>query len=125
MDRKNTKGGDHMSEQLSRVEELKRKREHWKHHIESWQASGLPQREYCRHHHLSYYQFGYWKKRLVQSERGAKFVALNLGPSAGKRPSQSGCPLRLVVSNGFTIEIEPGFDPHLLRQLIIALRGLQ
>ena len=114
-----------MSEQLSRVEQLKRKREHWKHHIESWQSSGLPQREYCRHHHLSYHQFGYWKKRFVQAEKRKKFVALDLDPSTGKQPSPSGCPLRLVLTNGFSIEIDPGFDPHLLRQLIIALRGLQ
>jgi hypothetical protein len=114
-----------MSEQPSRAEELKRKRAHWEHHIESWQASGLAQREYCRQHHLSYYQFGYWKKRLVQSETGTKFVGLDLVPSMGKQLSKSGCPLRLVLANGFRIEIEPGFDPHLLRQLIIALRGLQ
>jgi len=125
MDHNNTKGGDHMSEKLSRVEELKRKRAHWKQHIESWQASGLTQREFCRQHHFSYYQFGYWKKRLVQAETGTKFVTMDLGPSTGKGSSQTGCPLRLVLADKFTIEIDPGFDPHLLRQLIIALRGLQ
>ena len=114
-----------MTEQLSRAEENKRKREHWKHHIESWQFSGMVQREYCQQHNLSYYQFGYWRKRIVQAERKAKFVALDLGPTpAGKQPLQCGCPLRLVVSNGFTIEVNPGFDPHLLRQVIIALRGV-
>ena len=113
-----------MSEKLSGVEEHRRKRAHWNHHIESWRASGLAQREYCRQHHLSYYQFGYWKKRLVQSETGSKFFPLNLVPSTSKRPSQPGCPLRLILAGGFTIEIEPGFDPHLLRQLIIALQGL-
>ena len=112
-----------MSEQLSRVEELKRKRAHWKRHINDWQSSGLPQREYCRHHSLSYHQFGYWKKRFVHNENRKKFVALDLGPSASKRPSQSNCPLRLVVSDGLKIEVDAGFDPHLLRQLIIALRG--
>ena len=114
-----------MSEQLSRVEELKQKREHWKRQIDSWRSSGVPQTEYCRCHNLSYHQFVYWKKRFVQSETGAKFVALDLGPFTGKGPSQAGCPLRLVLANGFTIEIDSGFDPQLLRQLIIVLRGLQ
>jgi len=114
-----------MSEQLSRAEELKRKREHWKRHIKSWQASGLPQRQYCRHHNLSYHQFVYWKKRFVQTEAGAKFVPLNLGVHTGNRPSQSSHPLRLIVATRYTIEIFRGFDPHLLRQLIISLRGLQ
>ena len=113
-----------MSEQLSRVEELKRKRDHWKRHINDWQSSGLHQTEYCRHHCLSYHQFGYWKKRFVHTENTKKFIALDLGTSTSKRPSQSSCLLRLVVANGCSIEIDSGFDPQLLRQLIIALRGL-
>ena len=114
-----------MSEQLSRVEELKRKREHWKRHIEGWHNSNIPQREYCRHHHLSYHQFGYWKKRFVRSETGMKFVSLDLRTSStGRHRSQSNCPLRLVVSDGLKIEVEAGFDPDLLAQLIIALRGM-
>ena len=48
-----------MSEQLSRAEELKQKRDHWKRHIESWQAGGLSQSEYCRRHNLSYHRFIY------------------------------------------------------------------
>lgn len=114
-----------MSEQLSRTEEFKRKREHWKQHIESWQASDMLQSEYCRRHNLSYHRFIYWKKRFIQTETGTKFVPLNLGPFAGKRPLQSGCPLRLVLSDGFTIEVNPGFDPQLLSQLIITLQRLQ
>ena len=114
-----------MSEQLSRVEELKRKRDYWKRHIEGWQSSKLSQRGYCRHHHLSYHQFGYWRKRFIRSETGAKFVSLDLRPSStGKQPLQSNGSLRLVVSDGLKIEIDAGFDPHLLRQLIIALRGV-
>jgi len=112
-----------MSEQLSRAEE-ERKRDHWKRHIESWQASGLPQRQYCRHHNLIYHQFVYWKKRFVQTEAETKFVPLDLGAHTG-RPSRSAPLLRLVVANRYTIEIDRGFDPHLLRQLIIALGGLQ
>ena len=113
-----------MTEQLSRAKENKRKREHWKHHIESWQVSGMVQREYCRQHNLSYYQFGYWKKRIVQTETAAKFVSLNLSSFTNKHPSQSGSALRVVVSNGLKVEVEAGFDPHLLGQLIVALRAV-
>ena len=54
-----------------------------------------------------------------------KFVSLDLKTSStGRHPSQSNCPLRLVVSDGLKIEVEAGFDPDLLGQLIIALRGM-
>ena len=114
-----------MSKQLSRAEELKQKRDHWKRHIESWQVGGLLQSEYCRHHNLSYHRFIYWKKQFVQTETATKFVPLNLGQFPGPRASESGCPLHLILSDGFTIEIHPGFDPRLLQQLIIALRGVK
>jgi hypothetical protein len=49
-----------------------------------------------------------------------------LGSFKNKQPLQpAGRALRLILKNGFTIEINPAFDPHLLRQLIIVLRGLQ
>ncbi len=88
-----------------------RKRKHWKQHIESWQVSDMHQSEYCRRHNLSYHRFIYWKKRFIETETGTKFVPLNLGPFAGKRPLQSGCPLRLVFANRFTIEVNPGVKP--------------
>ena len=65
------------------------------------------------------------KKRFVQAETVTKFVPLNLGQFSGTRAAESACPLRLVFSGGFTIEINPGFDPRLLQQLIIALRGVK
>jgi hypothetical protein len=40
-------------------------------------------------------------------------------------PAQLDCAaLCLVINNHLKIEIRPGFDPPLLRQLIFALRGL-
>ena len=52
-----------MSEQLSREEQLKRKRAYWKRQIESWQGSGMSQSNFCRKHNLKPYLFTYWKKR--------------------------------------------------------------
>jgi hypothetical protein len=114
-----------MPERLSRSEESKRKRDYWKRHIDSWQASGLSQVKYCRQNDLKDHLFVYWKKRIVKPEAAAKFISLNLGSVSEKRATQPACPLRLVVSDRFAIEVNPGFDPHLLRQLIIAIRGVQ
>ena len=112
------------ADRLSRAEENKLKREYWNSHIERWQESGLSQSDYCREHELKDHQFVYWKKRMVQTETAGKFVSLNLSSFTNKQPSQPGSALRVVVSNGLKIEVESGFDPHLLGQLIVALRAV-
>ena len=111
---------------LSRAEENKRKRDYWNSHLERWQESGLSQSDYCREHDLKDHQFVYWKKRIIQTEETAtKFVSLNLGSFTNKQPSpQPVSALRVVVSDGLKVEVEAGFDPHLLCQLIVALRGV-
>ena len=113
-----------MTEQLSRAEESRQKREYWKRHIDSWQESGLSQSQYCRQHDLKDHLFFYWKKRIIKSETAAKFVSLNLGSVFKTGVPKPSCPLRLIIFNGFKIEVDAGFDPQLLKQLIIALRGL-
>lgn len=85
----------------------------------------MSQTAYCRQHDLKSHRFFYWKKRIVKPETTAKFVSLNLGAVSAKNAPQPGCPLRLVVNNGFKIEVDAGFDPQVLKQLIITLRGLQ
>jgi len=112
-----------MTERLTRAEESKRKRNYWKRHIDGWQESGLSQSEYCRQHDLKEHLFFYWKKRIVKPAE-TKFVFLDLGSISETGFAKPGCPLGLVVSNGLKIEIGAGFDPQLLRQLIITLRGL-
>ena len=113
-----------MAEKLSRAEESKRKRNYWQHHIDGWQESGLSQSEYCRQHELKDHLFFYWKRRIVKPNATTKFVSLNLGSVPETASSKPRCPLRLVISNGFKIEVDAGFNPQLLRQLIVSLRGL-
>jgi len=113
-----------MSEQLSRSELLRQKREHWKCHIESWQESGLTQTEYCRRNNLKGHQLVYWKKRFVQTNSDVTFVPLKLDNLMRVPAVCSSWPLRLAINDGLKVEIGHGFDPQLLRQLIITLQGL-
>jgi len=116
-------GGDIM-DQLSRAEQLEQKRSYWKQHIDSWQETGLTQTEYCRRHNLKHHQLVYWKKRFLKIETGVSFVPVKLDDLLDL-PIQPDCAsLSLVISNHFKIEIRPGFDAQLLRQLIFVLRGL-
>jgi hypothetical protein len=46
-------------EELSRAEQLEQKRTYWKHHIDSWQETGLTQAEYCQRNNLKHNQLVY------------------------------------------------------------------
>ncbi len=41
---------------------------YWQQHFKDWQQSGLPQRDYCKLHKLTFSSFGYWRKRLKTGE---------------------------------------------------------
>jgi hypothetical protein len=111
-------------DQLSRAEQLEQKRSYWKQHIDAWQKTGLTQVEYCRQHNLKHHQLVYWKKRFLKTETDVSFVPIKLEDLLDIPASPENASLSLVVNNHFKIEIRPGFDVQLLRQLIFALRGL-
>ena len=111
-------------DQLSRAEQLEQKRSYWKQHIDSWQETGLTQAEYCRRHNLKHHQLVYWKKRFLKTATDISFVPIKLEdlqdiPAPPEIASSS-----LAINNHFKIEIKPGFDAQLLRELIYALQGL-
>jgi len=110
-------------EQISRAEQLEQKRIYWKQHIDSWQATGLTQAEYCRQPNLKHYQLVYWKKSFLKTETAVSFVPLELEHLLDIPFQPDRAALCLVVNNHFKIEIRTGFDPQLLRQLIFALPG--
>ena len=112
-------------DELSRAEQLEQKRSYWKHHIECWQETGLTQAEYCRRHNLKHHQLVYWKKRFLKTETGVSFVPLKLEDLLDIPTGQDQASLTLIINNQFKVDIRAGFDVHLLRQLIFALRGLK
>ena len=111
-------------DQSTRAEQLEQKRIYWKHHIDSWQETGLSQTEYCRQHNLKHHQLVYWKKRFLKTETDVSFVPLKLEDLLDIPGQSDHAPLCLVINNDFKIEIRPGFNAQLLRQLIFTLRGL-
>jgi hypothetical protein len=111
-----------MSEQLSRDELSEQGHTYWKQHIENWRTSGLTQADYCRQHELKNYRFTYWKKRFVPADTGITFIPLKIRGNLPAAPSSSS--LRLIMDKDLAIEIQPDFDPRLLRRLIATLRSL-
>jgi len=111
-------------EQISRAEQLEQKRSYWKQHIDSWQETGLTQTEYCRQHNLKHHQLVYWKKRFLKAPTDVPFVPIKLEDLLDIPAAPESACLPLVINNHLKIEIRPGFDAQLLRQLIFALQGL-
>ena len=113
-----------MEKPTTRQEELAEKRRFWKKHIETWQSGNLKQSEYCRRHQLKIHRFVYWKKKYKKPKLpGASFVQV-YPPQVFKSPLHPRpTPLRVLIS-GLKIEVEPGFDPATLKQLVVTLGQL-
>ena len=100
---------------------LEIRRRSWREHVRKWQESGLTQAEYCRRNGIDRWRMLYWKKRFSQSEPEISFVEIGLSPSCMAQRSHF---LRVWVSGRHLIEIESGFDPAVLQQVVCALEGL-
>ena len=96
------------------------KRVEWRARLEAYAASGLTQREWCAREGVSLHQLGYWRGQLREQ---SKPIAATPG----------WCALDVVAEhnsggNGLTvrvgsagIEVRPGFDAALLRDIVRAL----
>lgn len=87
-------------------------REQWAAKISTWRESGLSMAAWCREHDESYYRFTYWRKRLEpKTQTRGRFIELNWKSAS----------LNLEC-NGFSLQIEAGFDPVLLRDVLAVLK---
>lgn len=107
-------------ENKSRQVEQEGKRQFWKEQVQQWQESGLSQKEYCRQNNLRDNQLTYWKKRFIRTESSVSLVELKVAGNIFSNHS-SRSPLRLNFGNGYQIEVDQGFDPVTLKQLIYVL----
>lgn len=97
------------------------KHKFWQSHMESWKQSGKTQSHYCRDNGLGIKVFGYWKRKLCSKRASAAgFVPVSI-----KRPypasANTGASLRVIVGNGYGIDVGDGFNPDTLRRLMDTL----
>jgi hypothetical protein len=111
-----TAGGVSISSQTG---EAGGQKKFWRHHIQTWQGSGLSQRAYCQKNNLKEYRFSHWKRRLVMDDGSGRFVRLPV-PSHLPVPINRGV-LHIFSPNGFRVDVEEGFDPDLLKKLLAVL----
>jgi hypothetical protein len=101
------------------------KRRYWKEHIEGWKACGLKQSEYCRRHQLKISRFTYWKRKLAPSSASPISLVQVALPEIFHSPVQCRpSPLRVAIGDKYRVEVDQGFDPVTLKQLILTLGQL-
>jgi hypothetical protein len=98
-----------------------RKEQQWRRWIDQWRASGLSVRDFCARHDLATASFYAWRRVLERraAEQPA-FVPVQVVADAVLTQARA---LEVVLTNGRTVRVAPGFDAATLRQLLAVLEG--
>ena len=104
-----------------RLQAKNEKHKYWKQHLNLWQGSGLSQAEYCRQNNLNKNQWGYWKKRYVQTESTTEFISL---PMSQNFVLSGHSPVKLIINDQYRIELDRGFDPTTLKLVLATIQQL-
>ena len=105
---------------LGRVRDEQKERQ-WRRWISEWQASGLSVRAFCSRHGLATASFYHWRRMLQRRAAGEPaFVPVQVVADAV--PTQPSA-LEVVLTDGRTVRVAPGFDAATLRQLLAVLEG--
>ena len=107
-----------MAHGRARGEEKERR---WRRWIGEWQASGLSVRAFCQRRGLTVASFYAWRRVLQRraAERAA-FVPVQVVADAVSTRTSA---LEVVLTDGRTVRVTPGFDAATLRQLLAVLEG--
>lgn len=99
------------------------RRQEWMGRLADYRASGLSMRAWCEVNQINFHQLRYWirstKKREAIAAHTTSFVPLTVS-DAECRPSGASLVVRI---GGAQIELQPGFNPQLLRDIVQALEG--
>jgi hypothetical protein len=93
----------------------------WRERLEDFAQAQTTITEWCFYHRIPVHPFHYWKRRLAsQPTDGPQFLPVHL-VEAAPTPAATGVTGRIA---GATIELTPGFDPDILRAVVVALSAL-
>jgi transposase len=99
-------------------------RKFWQMAIETWQASGLSVRQFCKQEGLSEPSFYSWRKRLAKVvEPEADNRAINSAEpfiQVSLQQEKSSC-MELMFSSGHMLRINPGIDNKTLTVVLSAI----
>ena len=105
-----------MSEQERRLEE-------WRKRLDGFVPGETSIRQWCRQRGISEFQFHYWRRRLSAGSparpHSAGWLAVQVREDTPSPTTTSGG-VRVRVGS-VSIELDPGFDPAMLRAVVGAL----
>lgn len=103
--------------------ELEELREHWRARVADFRASGLTGAAWCATHQIKEHQLWYWvgkfKEEIDREGRQPRFVPVHVQEPVHV-PDK---PLSVRVGSA-VIEVSPGYDSDLLRDVVRTLSGL-
>src|SRR5262245_24599940 len=95
------------------------KERQWRRRIDQWRASGLSVRVFCARHGLATASFYNWR-RVLQRRAAVQPAFVPVQVVADTAPAQTSA-LEVVLTDGRTVRVAPGFDAATLRQLLAVL----
>jgi transposase-like protein len=97
-----------------------RKERQWRRWIAQCQTSGLSVSAFCARHGLSPANFYAWRRTLERRAAApAAFVPVHVVADIPPAPVSA---LELMLADGRSVRVAPGFDAVTLRQLLAVLR---
>jgi hypothetical protein len=97
------------------------KERQWRRRIDQWRSSGLSVRDFCARHGLS--TAGFYNWRRVLERRVAEQPAFIPVQVVADATSDKAGALEVLLLNGRTVRVAPGFDAATLRRLLAVLEG--
>lgn len=89
----------------------------WRRVLRDWRKSGLSVRAFCAEHGLAEPSFYHWRRTLQERAPSAPaFVPVRV--VAEPSPPRAGAAVELVLGNGRTLRLGPGFDAATLQRLL-------
>ena len=107
-----------MAHGRARDEEKERQ---WRRWIGEWQTSGLSVRVFCERRGLTVASFYAWR-RVLRRRAAEKAAFVPVQVVADPVPTRTSA-LEVVLTDGRTVRVAPGFDGATLRQLLAVLEG--
>ena len=84
--------------------------QYWQNFLEGWKASGLSLKKWSEQKNQRYYRARYWKRKLDAAINPKVFIEID-----DQEVKNSTISIRIGRAQ---IEINSGFNPHLLREVV-------
>lgn len=95
---------------------------YWRMVIGRWRRSGQSVRAFCRAERINEPRFYWWRRRLEQAdEPKPSFLPVHVVRDDTETPDAR--PIEVVLANGRSLRVPPGFDPYTLLALLEILEA--